>query len=275
MIRWADAVDQRKKRKNSVIKTQRPILVPTRPPNIPERASSKQFQPGRPFESEQTYDPLPQQMKPQNEEDRVYPRPILQKKWGGYGVIKNSVQRARAYTDRAPVLAEGESIDPTSTTNVSPLPTSTGRSRELSRSNASREPSLSPDIRDRILAFREHARPRLDPDWTLSARPKIGRSRAYTLCRSKANNRKRTNSHFQANQEKERGQTFSGLSAGLCGQTASNCGSNTAGHLQASLPRDEATHLMKLDTASAISVQVRSAWTQGEPVSGVATPESS
>lgn len=193
----------------------------------------------------------------------MYPRPIPRKETGGSLVVDPAQKRARAYTDRAPTLTEGESIDPPGKINPSAIPSSNARSRGLSRSNAFRAdtpPSMDVD-RARILAFREAS---MKIERSQDANLVRERSQTATLSRGKYNNRKRTNSRFAANQGTQtRGMTVPGTAVGSRSHTMSALGRGDPKSSHPPLPRLETPRLAKLNTDTEVSLQDRRAGARG------------
>lgn len=198
---------------------------------------------------------IPSQVQPRLEQERVYPRPISRKELGAFAVVDLAHERVRAYTDRAPTLTEGESVDPTRKTGLSAVPKSTlrsnTRSRGLSRSNAFRAdtPSAMDVDRARILAFRE-ASMELEND--RDANTVRERSQIATISRGKFNNRKRTNSCTESSCSYTRddclrngcrialtdNKCFKGSSAGV---SSRGTASREVGYGGRSIPSDEAS----------------------------------
>lgn len=200
---------------------------------------------------------IPLQGSPQIEQERVYPRPISRKEVRGPAIVDPTQRRLRAYTDRAPKLAEGESIDPTRQTIVSYVPSCAARSRGLSRSNAFRvdSPSSMEADRARILAFREAAVEREQKDNGNSIHES---EQTVTLSRSKYNNRKRANTHLARQAAQTCGMTINGTTTGPRPHASTALGDGISGSSHCPRLQPEARHLPKLDTNAKVEYPTHS-----------------
>lgn len=189
---------------------------------------------------------IPLQGSPQIEQEGVYPRLISRKETRGPAIVDPTQRRLRAYTDRAPKLAEGESIDSTGQTIVSYAPSCAARSRGLSRSNAFRvdSPSSMEADRARIFAFREAA---VEREKKRDAKPVDAEC---TLVRGKYDSRKRSNTHLARQAAQTCGMTISGTATASLSHAEKAPGVGVSSSSHSFRLQPETRHLPKLDTNS-------------------------
>lgn len=188
---------------------------------------------------------IPSQVPPRVEQERVYPRPLTQRETKDSTHSDHSRRLTFGYSDRAPTLTGNEIIDTSGKTTTSAIPSTRGRSKALSRSNAFRQnghPLVESD-RNRIMAFRE------------AARPMKGADERSIPGRNSVSNRKR---------EDSRSEKLSAITPRKSDESG-----------QGRPPRGERPKLNRLKTDLAddeIKRQVRKAWERGGR--GLKTPPS-